>query len=725
MTSLAEVVGKRRQSGQSRTRSLVGSLSDKFKEKIDPRQFFNQSGVMTALFPKLKAYKASGTIDSKLDTKISLNKLQKNDETGTNRVIKNTKIAAKNFLLLPSISRDINVMRQNLVKLSKQITGSASTKADMYFIKQKETEKLYESQFEKNKENTKSPYKIESAEKEKKSFSWLNFIGMVGAGVASTLFVDFLMNRENSIVSKLYDSIEEKIINLKKDLKTYVFSLYDDIEKGIDNQLDLIGNNLDELMDELSDVSLVRLIKDALQGVSSITDQFDEKLEAAKKRISEGLQSFSVLPAAQAATLPTLPSPTTTRAPSVGLPPPSEPSAGGFTSPTQRSETQELLDRIAKAEGTDEETAKSRGLKSSYDVTYNYGRDVMPEKPLSEMTLAEVKQFQQKQIEATRGKIPGRPKNEGTGAVGRYQITSGTLDDLKKQMGLKDTDIFSKELQDKMAIQLLKNRGLEKYLSGEITPTEFQNRISRTWASIPTTSGSTPGSSFYGQPVRPDFVVPTPNAQAAVPPSTTPTNARISSGFGTRRHPVTGEMHHHSGIDVAVPTGTPIRSVKPGKVIFAGEQRGYGYSVEVKHEDDTSTFYAHLSKIGVKVDQSVKAGETVGLSGGGANDPGRGTSTGPHLHFELRVNGRKVDPGRTLALSSLSSPTLASREPRRDSSVIDVMSTLVQSGQEPIRNAPPRTIVVAQNNTQVLTRNRTTGQAAPDYTNGLVDRVTQ
>lgn len=108
---------------------------------------------------------------------------------------------------------------------------------------------------------------------------------------------------------------------------------------------------------------------------------------------------------------------------------------------------------------------------------------------------------------------------------------------------------------------------------------------------------------------------------------------RISSLFGVDR----GD-HRHSGIDLAVPVGTKVVAAKSGEVSFAGWGNGYGYRVILDHPDGTQTTYNHLSDIGVKVGDKVTAGKTVALSGN------TGNSTGPHLHFEVKVNGKYADP---------------------------------------------------------------------------------
>lgn len=107
---------------------------------------------------------------------------------------------------------------------------------------------------------------------------------------------------------------------------------------------------------------------------------------------------------------------------------------------------------------------------------------------------------------------------------------------------------------------------------------------------------------------------------------------RYSSTFGRRW----GRMHE--GIDLAAPVGTAIHATGDGVVTFAGWQRGYGNLIKIKHELGTETRYGHLSKIRVKVGQKVSRGSRIGDMGN------TGRSTGPHLHYEVRVNGRAVDP---------------------------------------------------------------------------------
>jgi murein DD-endopeptidase MepM/ murein hydrolase activator NlpD len=114
--------------------------------------------------------------------------------------------------------------------------------------------------------------------------------------------------------------------------------------------------------------------------------------------------------------------------------------------------------------------------------------------------------------------------------------------------------------------------------------------------------------------------------------------SRVSSGYGMRFHPVLGRQRAHLGVDYAAPTGTPVRTVADGVIEFAGVQRGYGNVIYVRHRNNQTTVFAHLSRIGVRTGQRVNQGEFIGNVGS------TGMSTGPHLHFEFRDNGVHRDP---------------------------------------------------------------------------------
>ncbi|MEW6046279.1 MAG: M23 family metallopeptidase [Bacillota bacterium] len=121
-------------------------------------------------------------------------------------------------------------------------------------------------------------------------------------------------------------------------------------------------------------------------------------------------------------------------------------------------------------------------------------------------------------------------------------------------------------------------------------------------------------------------------------PSIWPTEGWLSSGFGPRRHPVTGDPDYHYGLDIAGLVGTDILATADGTVVVAGRRSGYGLTIVIDHGYGLRTFYAHLSSMKVKVGQRVTKGQVIGAMGS------TGISTGPHLHYEVHVNGRPVNP---------------------------------------------------------------------------------
>ena len=117
-----------------------------------------------------------------------------------------------------------------------------------------------------------------------------------------------------------------------------------------------------------------------------------------------------------------------------------------------------------------------------------------------------------------------------------------------------------------------------------------------------------------------------------------PASGPITSPFGMRVHPVTGALRMHTGIDIGAPMGATITAAAAGRVIFAGWESGYGNTIIVDHGGSASTLYAHCSQIFVSNNQDVQRGQAIGAVGA------TGDATGPHLHFEIRINGVAVDP---------------------------------------------------------------------------------
>ena len=159
--------------------------------------------------------------------------------------------------------------------------------------------------------------------------------------------------------------------------------------------------------------------------------------------------------------------------------------------------------------------------------------------------------------------------------------------------------------------------------------------------------------------------------------------SRISSGFSIRRHPISGQWRAHKGVDFAAPTGTPIRASGEGVIDFIGVQGGYGNTVVIKHWSNFTTLYAHLNGFakGMRKGTKVAQGDVIGYVGS------TGWSTGPHLHYEFRVNNEQRDP---MSMEIPNAQPLAGAELQRFRSVANDMThrfALLNPPDDPIKLA--------------------------------------
>ena len=137
------------------------------------------------------------------------------------------------------------------------------------------------------------------------------------------------------------------------------------------------------------------------------------------------------------------------------------------------------------------------------------------------------------------------------------------------------------------------------------------------------------------------------NLQAEVMPAGRPvTHGWLSSYFGMRTDPFTGHRAFHTGLDFAGKLGSDVVAVAAGVVTYAGKRSGYGNLVEINHGNGYSTRYGHNSKILVNVGQTIKKGQVIAKMGS------TGRSTGPHVHFEVLINGHAVNPKKYIQASS-------------------------------------------------------------------------
>lgn len=142
------------------------------------------------------------------------------------------------------------------------------------------------------------------------------------------------------------------------------------------------------------------------------------------------------------------------------------------------------------------------------------------------------------------------------------------------------------------------------------------------------------------EPFRPNSIVAATVKQGdnAYQPTIWPTVGDISSGFGKRLSPFNGQETVHDGIDIANSTGTPVVATAAGTVIDSGVVGGYGNTVTIDHGNGIVTLYGHASQLTVAAGQKVAKGDVIALMGSS------GRSTGPHLHYEVRVQGKAVEP---------------------------------------------------------------------------------
>lgn len=248
-------------------------------------------------------------------------------------------------------------------------------------------------------------------------------------------------------------------------------------------------------------------------------------------------------------------------------------------------------------------------------------------------------------LEVRQGALRGRIQSslfEAVDAAGASDALAVQLAELFRY----DVD-FAQELQRGDEFTLIAERLYRdgKFLRyGDIIAAEFTN-AGRTYRAVryQAPGGTTEYYTPEGRSLRKAFL------RSPLPFS------RISSGFGMRWHPVLNRMRAHKGIDYAAPTGTPVRAAGNGRVSFRGVKGGYGNVVILRHGNGVETVYGHLSRFaqGLFVGKVVKQGDIIGKVGM------TGTATGPHLHYEYRVNGTHQNPAK---LKTVDSPPIPARQ---------------------------------------------------------------
>ena len=260
---------------------------------------------------------------------------------------------------------------------------------------------------------------------------------------------------------------------------------------------------------------------------------------------------------------------------------------------------------------------------------------------IDRLSTLEIKQLEDDYEIVTSHRTPERRVTNATGIINNSLFLSAQEAGLSDNLTMEVANIFGWDID--FALDIRKGDAFtvlheELYLDGEkiadgnILAAEFVNN-GNTYQAVRYTdaSGHTDYYSLDGKSMRKQFL-------------RTPVEfSRISSRFSTgRKHPILNKIRAHKGVDYAAATGTPVKSTANGKIVHRGKKGGYGNTIIVQHGSKYSTLYAHLSKYrgGLKKGSRIKQGQVIGYIGSS------GLATGPHLHYELRINGVHRDPLR-------------------------------------------------------------------------------
>ena len=633
MANLSELISQRRKSSQSRTGAFFGSLKDRLKENIDPRQLINQSGLLTALFPSLKTYK-TGVSRQPLSSTVATNDTRTIQPTQNNiqvkNIEKNTGLFAKNSLYLPDIAREINVSRNNIAKLTKFITGSAPTKADMYFSKSAEMEKMYESKINKDSESKKVS-KVAVKGKRKSSFSWIKMFGLIGTVGVSYLLLDFLQNKQTSLVKEISDELVEKFDSFKTSFTEFsekTFTSFSDEGKELFSKLE---DSTGKLVDDLSDLFSLDSITDlVLQNKGPLT-KFETAIADFKQKLSDNLEKFSPISSAAAATLPS-------SYPSGGLP---------GASPYGVSEKENQAVRFFEGRGWTRE--QYIGIVANLIQESN---------------------------------LDPAAFNKKENAQGIAQWRASRLDDFEKRYGKSVRESSLEEQLDFIDYELKQGAPIERRAGKALRETKTVQEATQVVDKMYERSAGTELQARQKNAERLTASYERPQTNVAASGA-----IRLSSGYGMRSHPLSLGRQLHTGVDIAAPEGTSVYSAAEGSIKHMGVMGGYGKTIIVSHPNNMSTLYAHLSNYaaGLQIGKKVSRGELIGYVGS------TGVSTGPHLHFELRKDGTPINPGNEMPMTSLR-PTISNQAQVSSGDTMEGLSRIAVTDE----NTQRTSIVIAE-----------------------------
>ena len=469
-----------------KSKGIVGGLASatgkRVLEKLDIRNaLFGGSGVGSLVGRKIfgKGYSAinekSGA--DKLSSQTAPILSAQSDKLDT--IGMNTQITAKNSMAIPSMARDMNVMRQNIIKMVKLQGGTATNKADAFFSKAKDREAAYEVQFGAKKETT--PTKVAEKKEDK---------GIIGT-ILSALSLG---------VSKIFDGLKSTVGS--------VTGLFANLVTKLPGVLSLVEGMATVLRTGIAALTsplglLVAGIAAAVAAVKLFTDKILDRAEKEGGEKGRELASTSIAESTYGA----MDGNFVTGTNSYG-----EQLAGPDAMAAARKNQEELLNAqrmigYKSRAGVGRDTSPTKeidpgkrqildfiGNKEGGPAQYNalvYGNNTPKSADLTNMSIEEVLNYQSGM----------KARGHASTAVGRYQFLKGTLEDLVRQSGIPTSSKFTPEVQDQLAGILVDRAGYQEFKQGKIGLEQFQSKLAGTWASLPKADGTSDYAGIAGNKV--------------------------------------------------------------------------------------------------------------------------------------------------------------------------------------------------------------------------------
>jgi len=269
MASLAEVIRRRRSTGQSRTGSLFGSLKDKLKESIDPRQLLDQSGIITSLFPSLRAFKSTGS-SKDIGKKIQSKSLELQSGTGEQNsynfsaIEKYTEISAKNSMALPRLAEDVGTFRSNFQTLIEVMGQKSENKPISFFERSKKGESEYEASFKKGSRVDNKGLISDTSEEEKSK----SFIGKLISIIAT--LISTVVGTITKLLGSLFSVIKGLIVGLIRVLTNQIVGIVTSLTKLIGTLIVKLLKSVTKVFSLLGRAGFLKLIGTVLSNPAGI-----------------------------------------------------------------------------------------------------------------------------------------------------------------------------------------------------------------------------------------------------------------------------------------------------------------------------------------------------------------------------------------------------------------------------------------------------------------------